>query len=328
MSYSLMASGVFTSDGSAKIIDLPGSADYMEVENRTQAATTQTPGRGVKFRWYPDMADDTGLMETKAAGTNVLELEALASGGFKYVLSRPAPEAAVTGTVITTANPAVCTATSHGYAVGDRVRIYGNAAMKQIAGMEFEITAVADANTFTLGYLDASGFAAAETAFSVRRIAKYGAVLPEAHYVTNVSQAASAVVTFSSAHNYKLGDVLYFRVSSDFAMVQLDKLEGKVTAVSTANNTVTVDIDSSAFTAFAFPLASVSPNIRYPLAAPAGKRGLFDEIFDFANRVEYPLNPFRNGQKYPYMELAAGVDSPAGSTSDVIEWKAWKSENN
>jgi hypothetical protein len=37
-----MASGVFTSDGAAKLIDLPGSADYMEVENRASWKQKQT----------------------------------------------------------------------------------------------------------------------------------------------------------------------------------------------------------------------------------------------------------------------------------------------
>lgn len=326
MGLTLIQQGVFTSNGTAKQIDLQGSADFFETRNLTQIATTQATGRGVAFEWDPSLAPGYALMHSKEDASNIITFEQVASGGFSYVESRPAPEAAVTGTVITNADPAVCTATSHGYAVGDRVRITGNATMKQIAGMEFTVTAVADANTFTLGYLAADGFAAAETAFTVRRIAKYAEVLPEAHFVTAVTQAVNAVVTLSSTHNYKLGDLIYFRVDADFGMVELDGVTAKVTALSTADNTVTLDLNTTAFTAFAFPLATESPNIIYAIAAPAGKKGLYDNIFDVQNRVEFPLNPFRTATSYPYMNLAPGVDGPAGSSGDVIRWRSYKAE--
>jgi len=327
MTLTLLEQGSFTSDGTAKQIPLSGGANYFSTLNYTQAATTQATGRGVKFEWFQGLTDGYAIETKKTNSTDALNMVVATSGGFNYVQSRPSPEAPKTGTVITAASPAVCTCTSHGYAVGDRVRIYSNATMKQIAGMEFTITAVADANTFTLGYLAAAGFAAAETAFTVRRIAKYAEVLPEVHFVTAITQATQAVVTFSSTHNYQLGDVIYMRVSSNFGMVEMDQLSGKVVAVSTANNTVTLDINSTAFTAFAFPIASVYPNVVYSLGTVSGKNGLVDDFFNNINPVTFPLDPFRQATVYPYMNLQPGAQGPAGSTSDVIYWQAWRQEN-
>lgn len=327
MTLTLLEQGSFTSDGTAKQIPLSGGANYFTTLNYTQAATQQATGRGVKFEWFSGFADGYALETKKTNSTDALNLVVATSGGFNYVQSRPLPEAPKTGTTITQAAGAVCTSTSHGYAIGDRVRIYGNVVMHQIAGMEFTITAVTS-NTFTLGYLDSSGFANPETGFTVRRIAKYAEVLPEYHFITAITQATQAVVTFSSTHNYKLGDVIYLRVSSNFGMVEMDQQSAKCVAVDTVNNTVTLDINSSSFTAFAFPLASVYPNIVFSVGTVQGKNGLVDDFFNNINPVTFPLDPYRQATVYPYMNLQPGAQGPAGSTSDVIYWQAWRQENN
>ena len=47
----LVASGSFTSAGTAKEIELRSDFDFFETENHTQMATTQATGRGVLFNW-------------------------------------------------------------------------------------------------------------------------------------------------------------------------------------------------------------------------------------------------------------------------------------
>lgn len=324
MSLTLLDQGIFTSDGTSKKINLPGDCDYFTTRNMTQLATTQSTGRGVKFEWYPNLSDDNGIKYGKEDSDDILNLDLVTSGGFTFRRTRPLPEAAVTGTAITAADPAVVTATAHGYSVGDRVRLYNTTGMLQIAGMDFTVTAVPTANSFTLGYLDASGFAAAATALTARRIPDLAEVEPSAHYITEITQAASAVVTFSVTHGYKVGDLLYFRIPASMGMVELDRQVGKVTAINTTTNTVTVDIDTQAYTAFAFP-ASGADDRRFALAGPAGKRGLYDDIFSSTKSL-LDLNPFHTGQFRPYMLLAAGAQSPAGSANDVIVWQAWKAE--
>lgn len=64
--------------------------------------------------------------------------------------------------------------------------------------------------------------------------------------ITAITQAASAVVTVGAAHGFATGDLAY--LSGIVGMVEANGLVGEVTA--TAATTITVDIDSSAFTAY------------------------------------------------------------------------------
>lgn len=308
----LVASGRFTSDGSAKDIVLRSDFDFMRVVNFTQQATTQATGRGIQFEWQRGLADDAGFMISKENGASTVTFETITSGGFtRKDTSVQTPEAAKTGTALTAANPAVATLNSHGYSVGDRLRIYSTTGMLQVAGMEFTVTAVGGANNFTLGYLDASGFAAPATAITARRIPNNPSYVPAQNWITKITQAAQAVVTLSVTHNLAVNDQVRLIVPSAYGMVQADQQVAKVVAVSTANNTVTLDLDSSAFTAFAFP-ASASVPFTHAQLIPYG---------DVANGVDQALD----NQAEIKMRLAAGVDSPAGSTSDVIYWQAFKS---
>jgi hypothetical protein len=57
-------------------------------------------------------------------------------------------------------------------------------------------------------------------------------------------------------------------------MTQINGLQGEITAVNTANNTITVNIDSSGFTAFSFPTsAAAAAGIDFPLVIPFGDAG-------------------------------------------------------
>ncbi|MGD8327775.1 MAG: hypothetical protein PVF65_12755, partial [Sphingomonadales bacterium] len=82
MDSTVVQTGYFTSDGTAKQLDVRSDIDWMEVINYTQSATTQTTGRGVMFRWQRGMAAATGIMFTKQDSANALDLETLSSGGF------------------------------------------------------------------------------------------------------------------------------------------------------------------------------------------------------------------------------------------------------
>lgn len=315
----LLQSGNFTSDGNGRRINLPGGADFFTVENQTELAATNDVN--FRFTWNPTLAESYANVTLKTGGTNTTQEDVATSSGFIYRDSYPAPEAPVAATAITAANPAVVTAASHGYSVGDRVRVTNNTVMKQIGGMDFDVTAVGGVNTFTLGYLDASGFLAAETSCNFRRLAQELQVLPGALYITGISAASSAVVTFSRVHSYVVGDVIYFRVPADFGMVEMDQRQGKITAITAS--TITVDINSSAFTAFAFPLAANVPQ-NFAFAGLAGKRGLYDDWFS-SSRTLLDLDPFRDGLFIPYMWLPGGQGNPGGATSDIVVWQAWRS---
>jgi len=318
----IIQQGRFTSDGSVKNLAIRSDVDWMEVINYTQAATTQSTGRGVKFYWQRGMANGTGIKIGKENSSSIINMDDLTSGGFTLLDTADlTPGAAQTGTTITKAAPAVCTVTTHPFSTGDIVRIYNSDTMDQINGLEFTV-ANTGANTFTLANLNTNiaNFTAA-TSFNARKIPFDPQFYPRNRTILNISQATSAIVTMSVTHGFTVGQLVSFRVPSAFGMVQLDGLQGTVTAINQADansftNTITVDIDTSAFTAFGFPAASAAPlNFAQviPVGVSAGSTygGLLDDATDNVSILG--------------MQLTAGVNSPAGSSSDVIYWRAGKS---
>lgn len=330
MAFTIITQGSFKSTGVGVKINLPSSADYFRVQNLTQLATTQATGRGVMFEWYKDLvADDNAIIWSKTNNTSAMNLNLVSTGGFTYVATAPSvePQAANAITGITAAGPAVVTQTNT-YSEGDFLRIYNTTGMLQIAGMIFQISSVSGSG-YTLKGLDASGFAAPATAGNTRRISKYAAVDPQYLYITAISKAQQAVVTFSVDPSafYVVGMKMYFSVPSSFGMVEMNGLTGTIVAVDSTNYRVTVDINSSAFTTFAFPASSASPTAQlWAVACPAGAQTSFDPNTLVQTGYNFTLQPFHTGQFTPYMYLAAGAQSPAGSNNDVIVWQALKQE--
>lgn len=315
-SFQLVASGSFTSDGTAKNIALRSDFDFFEAVNDTQMATQQNPGRGVVFNWRRGFADDAAHMVSKENTADTVTYETITTGGFTRIDQSNqtlGAAQATSGTDVSVANPAVVTVTSHGYSNGDRIRIYGTTAMLQISGMDFTIGNV-NTNDFELSYMDTSDAArfSAATAGFVRKVPNNPIYFPEKNFITNITAANPAVVTLSVTHGMSVGGQVRFFVSSDNGMTEIDGQIGTITAVSTANNTISVDIDASTYSTFVFPLSAT--------AATGYTQAHIVPVGETANI----LSEATDNQAQIIMQLAAGADSPAGSNNDVIYWRAWK----
>lgn len=310
--YQLVASGKFTADGNAKDIPLRSDFDYFDVVNYNHwAAVGGEPNDGFRWEWFRGLADGESLKLHKNSSAAVLANVETASM-YRIDQGNESVGAAVAISGIARATDVVTTSAAHGLSVDDRVRIYGTTSMLQVAGLEYTVTAVGSPTTATLGYANMSGYAADATAGSLRKLPANPLYSPERLYITNISAASSAVVTFSVTHNLAVGAKLRFNVTSDNGMTEMDGLLGEVTAVSTANNTATVNIDSSAFTAFSFPLSATAAAGYSPAhAVPVGE-------------VQSIVSEATDNQAQILMRLAAGTDKPAGAANDVIYWRAWK----
>lgn len=335
MPFTIVTQGTFTQPATAvnQIIPVPSGIDYFKTVNLTQMATTQATGRCVAGEWYGGglFANNDGLRWKKTNSTSAINIDnfstSTASNGFTYVTSFPQPEAAVTITNITQANPAVVTATNT-YNEGDTVYIYGTTGMLQISGMAFTITSVST-SAFTLLGLDSSGFAAAATAGFARRVPANMPVEPEFMYITKISQAASGVVTLSKAHNYVVGQKIIFQIPGSFGMIQLNNYTQRLPVVITAvgTYTITINVNTTNFSAFAFPASSGSPTTQlFATIAPAGQSTTFNPITNVTTGYNFTFAPFHSGLFLPYMLISAGAQSPGGSASDVIAWQAFKME--
>ena len=288
-----MYNGTFTTDAapSTVVLNLPASATEIELTDVTgylahSAAVTRSTGRSA----LPGCAD---VWTGSGASPNVMTLTQKVAAGFTFFddSGLVANGAAITTAAgITNAAPMVVTSGTLP-AVGSTVRMYNTTSMLQIAGMDFTVT-VSGAGTFTLGYMDTAPGSAA-TANTYRTLPYFGSVssavgtptiiapnprfYPRSRYVTAITAAANAVVSLSVAHNYKIGEKVRMVVPSEFGMREMNGLLGTIVAVSygtvaAGSNTITLDIDSSAFTAFAFPTSAIAAGgITFAQCVPVGE---------------------------------------------------------
>ena len=337
MAFTILTGGSFISTGAGVRIPLPSSADYFKTWNITQYAAG-APSTVVGGEWFGSKfgagasAANSGL-RWKKSGSSAILIDSFSTStptdGFTYVQTNPVVEAQAANaiTVISNASPAVVTQTNT-YSEGDYIRFYGTTGMLQYGGIVAQISTVSGSG-YTLKGIRATGLTAGSAGVT-RRVSKYAAVDPEFLFVTEITKATSAVVRCSvdPSPYYVVGMLVHFSVPPTFGMTEINNLTGKITAISSTNYTMTVDIDSSAFTTFAFPLTTLSPTAQlFATVAPAGQRTQFDPVTLVQTGYDFNKAPFHTGQFTPYMFLAGGANSPAGDNADKINWMAYQLEN-
>jgi hypothetical protein len=88
--------------------------------------------------------------------------------------------------------------------------------------------------------------------------------IPNLQYITNITQAQYAVVTFENNHNFTLWEWISFRVPPSNGMVQLNNQKGLI--ISLTPNTVTIDVNTLGF----FEFITYSDPQTPCVAVPAG----------------------------------------------------------
>lgn len=321
--------GRFTSSGTAQIIKIRSDLDWMHVRNRT-VSYAAAAGTGAEFFWQRGMTQGRGTIYTKTAVTGALAISQIAANsGFFLVDSSvniPGPSLALTG--ITAGNPPVVNTANTGSLVnGDIVRIFSTVGALQLGGLDFTIGAIAAGVSFTLANM-AQIVSANPGAGTFRRIPYDPMFYPRHRFITKITQAAQAIVTLSVTHGYTVGQVIRFIVpvvnGTRYGMTELNGLTGTIVAINQADadgvfNTVTVDIDTTGFTAFAFPLTA-DPGFTPAQIIPVGESTATALALGSALLGDATLNT-----GYIGIQLQAGVNSPAGAINDVIYWIAGKS---
>lgn len=325
----IIQQGRFTSDGTAKILQIRSDLDWMEVLNYTVASANQTTAVGVEYFWQRGMAVGTGIEYLKSNAANAANLtSALATGGFTLINSSfQSPGALNNGSTglsaLSNATPPVATVGSTaGISAGDVVRMYNVTNGQQIGGMDFTVGYnTLSGTTFSLDYMTTLG-SSVGAAGSFRAIPFDPIFYPRRRFITSVTTGSTTIVKMSVTHGYKVGQLVRFVVPASFGMTQLDGLTGTITAINTtttSGNTITVSIDSSSFTAFAFPTSASVP-ISFAEVVPVGE----DTAAALAAGVDI-LSDATLNTAYIGIKLAAGANSPGGSTNDVIYWRAGRS---
>lgn len=308
--------GFYTSDGVSESIQLPGRPDYMVVRDRTRWGDASA--NNVQFEWFRGMADHAWQGYTQAVGTSILSATGAATTGFQFIdFSNPPTYAALATTGITAANPAVCAmASTANINQNDVVRIYSSTGMHQISSYDFTVGTVAVNTSIQLAYLNAAGFAAPATAGWVKKIVQ-GKNYPRWRYITGITAANPCVCTVSVAHDFTVGERVSFRVPSAYGMTQMNNVSATITAV-TASTITLGSLDSSAFTAFAFPTSAIASNGVSPAVVLPSASGIVGGVTPFVTLTD----AFDNRNDF---EMFLG-SSVCGVVSSVMEWTAIKGD--
>jgi hypothetical protein len=288
--YSRLAKGSFISTGSAKVINLPFQPDSVEMWNFTASGTPANNGVPRAF-WDSLMGQGVATAQFFNA-TPVLSTGNVATGGISTFSAGQMIQFGSTLTVssLTKASPAVVTtSTNHGYASGDVVLFEGlfetvTTGMPQINGIPFTVT-VTGLNTFTIPWnTNQSNYTAISGGSTgtprVKKVLYPSMYLPNTAVISAITLGATTTIDTASAHDFVVGQEVAFRIPSAWGTVELNSLPntlvpgspvyGYVVAV-TDYNTVIVNINSSAFSAFTSnPTVSIVPGLSFPQIIAVG----------------------------------------------------------
>lgn len=278
--YSRLAKGSFTSTGAAKAVYLPFQPDTIKMWNYSSFATPAQ--HGVPFAYWDSAMGQGFAIENVFNATPVLTTDYVTSNGFSTFSAGLALQYGPTKQIIgiTAANPAVVNVTAHGYKVGDTVVLYGlkqsaTTGMQQIAGMWFTISAVGDADHFTIKW-NASGsnytaLSGSPTGATVKKVLYPDLYLPGENVVSAITTGTTTTITTTTYHNYVVGQEIAFRIPSVWGTIELNSLPnnalpgqpiyGYVTSI-TDNWTFVCSINSTGYTSF---------NVNQPFASYPGE---------------------------------------------------------
>lgn len=277
LSTSSLLSRQIVSTGAATTISLPFAPTGVKVYDITKI--NANAGNNYRWAWWQSgMTNGYAVIGTSNAGnTDVLET-IVASNGISIVdTSQANLGAAFVGTAVSQAAVASVTMIAHPFVTGDIVQLTNTTGMLQIAGADFSITKTG-ANTFTLDNLDtqaANGFAAPATAVTARKMGNQPYFYPRRRFITKMSQATNMLVTMSVTHGYQVNQKVRLVVPAEFGMTQANGLLATITAVGVADssgstNTISLDVNSSAFSAFAWPASFVGYFGQFAEVVPVG----------------------------------------------------------
>ena len=321
--------GRFTNDGNATIIQLPSGVDWMWVKNITQSYAAAA-GQGVEYYWQRGMDQGRGTIYTKTAVTNALAIAQIAANAGFYLIDSsvniPGPSLALTG--ITAGNPPVVnTANTASLNNLDTVRIFSTVGAKQLGGLDFTIDNISAGVSFELAYMAAIA-SANPGAGTFRRIPFNPLYYPPIRYITKITQDTLAIVTLSVTHTFTVGQSVRLIIptvtAAAFGMTELNGVEATIVAIGDADvdgitNTITIDQDTTGFSAFVFPLTT-DPGHSPAQVVPIGENTA-EALLAGANILgDSTVNTGFFG-----LQLQGGVASPAGSDNDIVYWVAGKS---
>lgn len=339
--YQMIAGGTITPTLNAAFdisLQAQNPPDFIVLRNLGSTAATGwgelSDAQQIEWFWERSMAQGTAKgIRQSSDGTNPAMISNFlsADGISTYDTANPPSFAPLAATAITgiAGTFVVSMAETGTIAVGDYVRLYAVTGEQQIAGYTFQVTAVTNDVSITLGYMASSGmtFAADATAAQVVKFIP-NRMYPRYRYIANITQAAQAVVYFTEKNDFTPGEMVGFRVSSAFGMDEINNKTARVLSVTNSStvSSITIDLDTSGYTAYAFPTSAVAAAGVSPAVCVPASSGVVPNNGSATVPQEPPGTNLRDSfdnRNSRLIHCGSSMFSD-GSEGDVWMWQAYK----
>lgn len=261
--------------------------------------------------------------------------------------SSPPTYASLANTTINATTFVVSMADTGSIAVGDIVRLYNQTGMQQVAGMDFQVTAVTANTSITLG-MQATAVSASANTFAANSTAGFvlkfipSRFYPRFRWIAGITRAAQAVVYFTVANDFTAGENVTLHIPPQASLTSnawtpMNNKTARILSVtnSATESSIVLDLDTSGIAAaYRSPTsAQASAGVqKAPVVVPASSG-----VVPFAASATIPQQPpgtnlldaFDNRNKYLIRFGAAlwDVSSHTPDNLDVWMWQAYKYDN-
>jgi len=345
--YSFIGKWDYTNPATPVAVNIPMTdrPDWVFVKNLTDWGDT-TAVTGIQSEWFSSMAQGSYLGYDQTVTTNALASNVGTTGGFTFVdQTNPPTYTRVSMTAINGATFVVSTANTAGISVGDLVRLINVVSAHELSGFLYQVTAVSAGVSLTLGYAATAATAKGSTygngTTGFLQKVYPGFMYPSLRQVLFISQATQAKVYFARQNDFTPGQMVDFQIPAPYGMIQLSNLTGRAQSIIPGNkagparvlvatntaseSSITLDYDTTGFTAFTYPTsANFANGASPPVCFPAGSG-----IVPFNGSATIPLSPpgtnladaFDNRAQY-VMNLGTSVVGAASANMVVMAFKA------
>ncbi len=350
--YSFIGSWTYTNGATpvAQNIPMTDMPDWVFVKDTTNWGAQSTAANPIYSEWFSSMALGSylALGQPSATGASVTTYASQGtSGGFSFIdQSNPPTFTKVAITAVNGTTFVVSTGNTAGISVGDTVRLINVTGAQQISGSNlYQVTAVSANTSITLGFAASAasaGLVVANGTTGYYQKVYPGQFLPNTLPVAYVTQAKQAVVYFFRANPYVPGQLVDFQIPTAYGMTQLSYLTGQGGSGSLSSNpsgaarvlsvtnsatvsSITIDLDTTGFTAFQFPTsAAFAGNGSPAVCMPAGSG-----VVPYNGSATIPASPpgtvlsdaFDNRSQY-VMNIGLSAVGVANATMQVFAFKA------
>jgi len=302
--------GQFTGSSAVQYVTLPSGYQYFKMFNLTDLGTANTTSVMVASA-SSYMPAASAYYSIGSGANSILTSKFTSTNGFTFIMDSGGQpiSAQLAGQSLSSAAPGVVGSTNTGVLMnGNIVRLYNVTNDQQLSGMDFTVSSVTANTSFALQYLDTTQTnLGTATTLNYRIIPFDARYYPRRRFITNLASAAggNTLITLSVTHGLTAGQAVRIYVPNNFGTGTNPFVSGPIgsginsvgqgitatiVAIGTADasgftNTITVNVNSSAFT-WGWPTsASFAAGSQVPFVVPVGEAAINTTALPYGNSL-------------------------------------------